>query len=104
MIYLTAAFYRGMPVRVMDSRFDYVLSSRRNDLFAVPMTWLSQGDKWSPGNKGAVVKLRHNGCGKLTHAELARAGLVCTHCGEALLTVNLHTSISPVYKVPDYAD
>ncbi len=74
-------------------RFDYALTAKSKELFPLLMTLLAWGDKWSPGDKGPLVKLRHAGCGKLT-----RAGLVCTQCSEALHPDNLRTRFAPAYK------
>lgn len=44
-------------------------------LFAI-VAW---GDRWTGGDEGPPVLLRHQGCGELTQAEIR-----CARCGEPL--------------------
>ncbi len=74
-------------------RFDYTLTEKGRDLFPVLMSVMAWGDRWSSGDSGPLVQLRHTVCGKRT-----RAGLVCTGCAKPLTPETLRTNFAPAYK------
>ncbi len=73
-------------------RFDYSLTRKGEELFPLLMTLMAWGDKWTSGDKGPLVRLRHLDCGKRT-----KPGLVCSACGETLLPTNIQTSLARAY-------
>jgi DNA-binding HxlR family transcriptional regulator len=81
------------PVEGDGRRFDYVLTQRGRELFPLLMGVMAWGDKYTPGDKGPLVLLRHASCGKRT-----KPGLVCTACGEAIRPHELQTEFNPRYE------
>jgi DNA-binding HxlR family transcriptional regulator len=77
-------------------RFDYALTPKGEDLFPLLMAVMAWGDRWSPGEKGPLVELRHRVCGKRT-----RAGLTCSACAGPLLAADLSTRFAGAYRVPE---
>jgi DNA-binding HxlR family transcriptional regulator len=69
--------YSDRPVR-----HDYLLTDKGYEFCDVLMAITAWGDRWTAGDAGPPVLLRHGACGKLTHAELR-----CAQCG-ALLHAN----------------
>jgi DNA-binding HxlR family transcriptional regulator len=60
-------------------RHEYVLTAKGAELVQVLMTMTAWGDRWTAGDAGPPVLLRHRACGQITHAEVRCAG-----CGEPL--------------------
>jgi DNA-binding HxlR family transcriptional regulator len=60
-------------------RHDYVLTEKGGELVDVLLAMVAWGDRWTAGDKGPPVLLRHLGCGELTRAEIR-----CARCGESL--------------------
>jgi DNA-binding HxlR family transcriptional regulator len=60
-------------------RHDYVLTEKGGELVDVLLAMLAWGDRWTAGDKGPPVLLRHQGCGELTHSEIR-----CARCGKLL--------------------
>jgi len=60
-------------------RHDYLLTEKGRELVDVLLAMVAWGDRWTAGEKGPPVLLRHRACGELTHAEIR-----CAHCGQAL--------------------
>jgi DNA-binding HxlR family transcriptional regulator len=75
-------------------RFDYTLTQKGRELFPVLMTVMAWGDRWSSGEAGPLVQLRHTLCGKRT-----RAGLVCSACAAPLTPETLRTNFAAAYKL-----
>jgi DNA-binding HxlR family transcriptional regulator len=85
--------------RVVESdarRFDYALTAKGKALFPVLMAVMAWGDRWSAGESGPLVQLRHRSCGKRT-----KAGTTCSACDEPLSSDALETRFAPAYRVPD---
>ncbi len=80
------------PVEGDGRRFDYLLTQRGRELFPLIMGMMAWGDKYTPGDKGPLVLLRHVTCSKRT-----KPGLVCTSCGEAIEPLDLQTEFNPRY-------
>jgi DNA-binding HxlR family transcriptional regulator len=74
-------------------RFDYALTPKGLELFPVIMAMLSWGDRWSSGDKGPLVELKHS-CGKKT-----KPGMVCSSCGEPLQHDSIRTNFSKAYRI-----
>jgi DNA-binding HxlR family transcriptional regulator len=77
-------------------RFDYALTAKGKALFPVLMTVMAWGDRWSAGESGPLVQLRHRSCGKRT-----KAGITCSACGEPISPDELETRFAPAYRVPE---
>jgi DNA-binding HxlR family transcriptional regulator len=60
-------------------RYEYRLTEKGSELADVLLAIMAWGDRWSAGEAGPPVLLRHHACGELTHAELR-----CAHCGEPI--------------------
>jgi DNA-binding HxlR family transcriptional regulator len=60
-------------------RHEYALTDKGRELSDVLLAITAWGDRWTAGEAGPPVLLRHEACGRLTHAELR-----CAHCGEEL--------------------
>jgi DNA-binding HxlR family transcriptional regulator len=76
-------------------RSDYALTAKGLELFPVIMTMMSWGDRWSCGDKGPLVELKHIACGKRT-----KPGLTCSNCGEALRHDTVRTNFAKAYRIP----
>jgi DNA-binding HxlR family transcriptional regulator len=60
-------------------RHDYVLTEKGYEFCDVLIAITAWGDRWTAGDIGPPVLLRHRGCGQVTHVELR-----CAQCGEPL--------------------
>jgi DNA-binding HxlR family transcriptional regulator len=60
-------------------RYEYILTSKGEDLFPVLLSIMGWGDKWALDNCCTPVKLRHVVCG-----EIIRPQVVCAHCKQEL--------------------
>ena len=60
-------------------RDDYVLTEKGRELVDVLLAIVAWGDRWTAGHRGPPMLLRHERCGKVTHAEIR-----CAACGELL--------------------
>jgi DNA-binding HxlR family transcriptional regulator len=66
--------YSERPVR-----HEYLLTEKGHELCTVLTAITAWGDRWTAGEAGPPVLLRHRTCGQLTHAEVR-----CACCGEPL--------------------
>jgi DNA-binding HxlR family transcriptional regulator len=60
-------------------RHEYLLTEKGRELVDVLLAMMAWGDRWTAGEQGAPVLLRHRRCGALTSAEIR-----CACCGEPL--------------------
>jgi DNA-binding HxlR family transcriptional regulator len=60
-------------------RGDYVLTQKGRELVDVLLAMVAWGDRWTAGEAGPPLLLRHRACGELTQAEIR-----CARCGEPL--------------------
>jgi len=60
-------------------RYDYLLTEKGRELVDVLLAMVAWGDRWTAGELGPPVLLRHRRCGQLTHAEIR-----CAQCDEPL--------------------
>jgi DNA-binding HxlR family transcriptional regulator len=67
------------PYSERPPRNEYVLTEKGTELVDVLLAMVAWGDRWTAGDKGPPVLLRHLGCGELTRAEIR-----CACCGEPL--------------------
>lgn len=68
-------------------RFEYLLTAKGRDLFAVLLTMADWGDKHVYGHLGCPARFTHKTCGKVFSP-----GLVCETCGEAVGPMDLTRS------------
>jgi DNA-binding HxlR family transcriptional regulator len=68
---------RGYSERPL--RHEYVLTEKGQELVEVLLAIVAWGDRWTAGETGPPVLLRHRACGELTQAEIR-----CARCGEPL--------------------
>lgn len=61
------------------SRHDYLLTEKGGELVEALFAIVAWGDRWTASQAGPPVRLRHQHCGELTHAEIR-----CAQCGEPL--------------------
>lgn len=73
-------------------RFDYALTKKGAELFPVLMAVMAWGDRWSAGDAGPLIELRHAACGKKT-----KPGLVCSACGEPLSPQDVRPKVTRAY-------
>lgn len=66
--------YSGRP-----PRYEYELTEKGYEFCTVLMTITAWGDRWTAGEAGPPVLIRHRGCGQHAHADVR-----CSHCGEPL--------------------
>lgn len=71
-------------------RHDYVLTQKGRELADVLLAITAWGDRWTAGEDGPPVLIRHRACGAITHAELR-----CAHCGEAIGTHDVDVEEGP---------
>jgi len=71
-------------------RHEYALTQKGYEFCDVLMAIAAWGDRWTAGDAGPPVLLRHHGCGELTHAEVR-----CAHCGEALHATDVDVEPGP---------
>jgi hypothetical protein len=70
-------------------RFDYRLTDKGKDLWAVVNALREWGDRWEAPN-GPPVELEHLACGERIHSVLT-----CSHCGEPLERSNVRARRGP---------
>ena len=73
-------------------RHEYRLTQKGRDFYPVLASIVAWGDRWLDRGKGAPVLLRHQVCGKITHAEV-----VCAECGEPLDARDMTVEVGPGY-------
>jgi DNA-binding HxlR family transcriptional regulator len=71
-------------------RHEYALTQKGLELCDVLMAISAWGDRWTAGDAGPPVLLRHRGCGAVTRAELR-----CAHCGERLHAADVDVEPGP---------
>jgi DNA-binding HxlR family transcriptional regulator len=67
------------PYSERPPRHEYHLTEKGHELMQVLFAMTAWGDRWTAGDAGPPVLLRHQACGAITHAEIR-----CAHCGEPL--------------------
>jgi DNA-binding HxlR family transcriptional regulator len=71
-------------------RFEYALTQKGYELCDVLLAISAWGDRWTAGDAGPPVLLRHRACGNETHAEIR-----CAACGEPLHAADVDVSPGP---------
>ncbi|MGW5655284.1 winged helix-turn-helix transcriptional regulator [Streptomyces humi] len=73
-------------------RYDYVLTEKGRDLFAVLAAMSAWGDRWLAGERGVPVVFHHEACGHDTAAEV-----VCAQCHTPLRAGETSMRMGPGY-------
>jgi DNA-binding HxlR family transcriptional regulator len=71
-------------------RHEYVLTQKGYELCDVLIAITAWGDRWTAGDAGPPVLLRHHACGKHTRAEIR-----CAQCGEPLHATDVDVEPGP---------
>lgn len=74
-------------------RYDYRLTEKGTDLYAVMIVIGQWGDKWLSDGDGPPVEYIHKDCG-----QNAKPTLTCSCCGEKLTPNNLSLGIGPALQ------
>jgi DNA-binding HxlR family transcriptional regulator len=70
-----AGLLERVRYQLKPARYEYVLTAMGHDFFPALTAIMHWGDRWLDGGAGPPITLRHNACGRATHAEVH-----CTHC------------------------
>jgi len=81
--------YQERPVR-----HEYVLTEQGGELMVVLLAMLSWGDRWTAGDEGPPMHLRHKGCKKLVEAQVT-----CSCCGEQLRADEVRLEPGPGLRI-----
>jgi DNA-binding HxlR family transcriptional regulator len=76
-------------------RHEYVLTEKGAELCDVLLAITAWGDRWTAGDAGPPVLLRHRPCGQLTRAELR-----CARCGGVLHASEVEVEPGPGGAIP----
>ena len=76
-------------------RHEYALTQKGYELADVLIAIAAWGDRWTAGEPGPPVLLRHRSCGELTHGELR-----CAHCHEPLHARDVQVELGPGSQGP----
>jgi DNA-binding HxlR family transcriptional regulator len=71
---LQRAAYQEKPLR-----YDYFPTEKGADLAFVLLAMQSWGDRWTSGDAGAPILIRHESCGEVVEVVPS-----CSHCGERI--------------------
>ena len=78
-----------IPYSEHPPRYDYQLTEKGRDLFAVTTAMRQWGDRWAAPN-GPPIEAVHDGCGEVTQAILT-----CSVCGERLTPDSVQPVVGP---------
>jgi DNA-binding HxlR family transcriptional regulator len=73
-------------------RYEYVLTEKGRDFYAVVLAMAAWGDRWLAGEEGPPILLHHAGCGQPTSAKV-----VCAECDKPLVLGEVTASLGPGY-------
>ena len=77
-------------------RFEYRLTEKGLDLYAVVVSIAGWGDRHMAGPKGPPVERVHRPCG-----HVAALRLTCEHCGEPVTARDMQVRPGPAYRTED---
>ena len=77
-------------------RFEYRLTEKGLDLYAVVVSIAGWGDRHLAGRKGPPVERVHRRCGRV-----AALRLTCEHCGEPVTARDMQARPGPAYRMED---
>ncbi len=78
------------PYSERPPRHEYHLTEKGRELMQVLFAMTAWGDRWTAGDAGPPVLLRHSACGAITHAEIR-----CAHCGDPLRAEDVEVEPGP---------
>jgi DNA-binding HxlR family transcriptional regulator len=82
------------PYQTHPPRHDYVLTAKGLDLVRAFFALMAWGDRWTAGEAGPPMRLRHDSCGRLATPEVT-----CSHCGEPLTAESVTPEPGPGARV-----
>ena len=82
------------PYQDRPPRHEYVLTEQGGELMMVLLAMLSWGDRWTAGEDGPPMFLRHKGC-----KELVEARVTCSCCGEPLRADEVRLEPGPGLRI-----
>jgi DNA-binding HxlR family transcriptional regulator len=82
------------PYQEHPPRHDYVLTDKGNELVRAFFALMAWGDRWTAGEEGPPMRLRHRECGALATPEVT-----CSECGEALTAESVTPEPGPGARV-----
>ena len=82
------------PYQERPPRHEYVLTPKGKELMVVLLALLSWGDRWTVGDEGVPMIMRHKGCGEAIEAQVT-----CSCCGEELRAGNVLLEPGPGVRV-----
>ncbi|MFJ9712867.1 winged helix-turn-helix transcriptional regulator [Streptomyces sp. NPDC101234] len=88
------ALLEKRPYQTRPVRYDYVLTEKGRDFHGVLLVMNRWGDRWLAGEAGPPMVMRHDDCGRQSHAEV-----VCAACGEPMTPDNTQPLTGPGYPV-----
>lgn len=71
-------------------RYEYALTDKGYQLCDILLAITAWGDRWTAGDAGPPVLIRHRACGHHVHAELR-----CSHCGAPLRAAEVDVEDGP---------
>lgn len=71
-------------------RHDYLLTEKGRDLIPALMAMMAWGDRWTAGEAGPPLRLRHDRCGHQTSPTVT-----CSHCAQPLTLAELTPHVGP---------
>jgi DNA-binding HxlR family transcriptional regulator len=78
------------PYSERPPRHEYHLTEKGRELMQVLFAMTAWGDRWTAGDAGPPVLLRHIACGAITRAEIR-----CAHCGDSLRAEDVEVEPGP---------
>ena len=78
------------PYSERPPRHEYHLTEKGRELMQVLFAMTAWGDRWTAGDAGPPVLLRHRRCGAITHAEIR-----CANCGDRLRAEDVEVEPGP---------
>jgi DNA-binding HxlR family transcriptional regulator len=75
-------------------RHEYLLTDKGEELMVVLLALQSWGDRWMAKKPGPPMRMRHQGCGKLTEAQVT-----CSRCDEPLRAREVTLEPGPGLKI-----
>lgn len=82
------------PYQERPPRHEYVLTEKGRELMQALFVLISWGDRWTAGEAGPPMLLRHRACGEAVQAEVT-----CSACGEPLHARDVRLEPGPGARV-----
>jgi DNA-binding HxlR family transcriptional regulator len=82
------------PYQERPQRHEYWLTEKGKELMDALLTLMAWGDRWTAGEAGPPIVLRHKHCGKEAEAQVT-----CSSCGEPLHAFEVRAEAGPGARV-----